>query len=119
MAEQNRAVGLALLYDLFDLQKVTDLPPAFLEDFSRAPGQDGELFAEGPFKGWPLRVLQEVQEVLRLGGNPQVIRGRIIPVLAPNACSQRARRAAVGTNNGARRGVESQRKLGHFWGGSH
>ncbi|QAZ41063.1 hypothetical protein C1M51_17445 [Methylibium sp. Pch-M] len=54
--EQNRAVGLFLLYDLFDLQKVTNLPPAFLEDFSWAPGQDGEFFAEGPFKGWPLRV---------------------------------------------------------------
>lgn len=55
-AEQNRAVGLFLLHDLFDLQKVTNLPPAFLEDFSWAPGQDGEFFADGPFKGWPLRV---------------------------------------------------------------
>lgn len=50
-AEQNRAVGLFLLHDLFDLQKVTNLPPAFLEDFSWAPGQDGEFFADGPFKG--------------------------------------------------------------------
>jgi hypothetical protein len=55
-AEQNRAAGLFFLYDLFDLQKVTNLPPAFLEDFSWAPGQDGEFFGEGPFKGWPLRV---------------------------------------------------------------
>lgn len=55
-AEQNRAVGLFLLHDLFDLQKVTNLTPAFLDDFSWAPGQDGEFFAEGPFKGWPLRV---------------------------------------------------------------
>jgi hypothetical protein len=55
-AEQNRAAGLLFLYDLFDLQKVTNLPPAFLEDFSWAPGQDGEFFDEGPFKGWPLRV---------------------------------------------------------------
>jgi len=55
-AEQTRAVGLFLLHDLFDLQKVTNLPPAFLEDFSWAPGQDGEFFAEGPFKGWPLRI---------------------------------------------------------------
>lgn len=54
--EQSRAVGLFLLYDLFDLQKVTNLPTAFLEDFSWAPGQDGEFFADGPFKGWPLRV---------------------------------------------------------------
>lgn len=55
-AEQNRAAGLLFLYDLFDLQKATNLPPAFLEDFSWAPGQDGEFFDEGPFKGWPLRV---------------------------------------------------------------
>lgn len=55
-AEQNRAVGLLLLHDLFDLQKLTNLPRAFLEDFSWAPGQDREFFAEGPFKGWPLRV---------------------------------------------------------------
>ena len=55
-AEQNRAVGLFLLHDLFDLQKVTNLPLAFLEDFSWMPGQDGEFFADGPFKGWPLRV---------------------------------------------------------------
>ncbi len=55
-AEQNRAVGLFLLYDLFDLQKVTNLPTAFLEDFSWSPGQDAEFFSDGPFKGWPLRV---------------------------------------------------------------
>lgn len=55
-AEQSRAVGLFLLHDLFDLQKVTNLPFAFLEDFSWAPGQDSEFFGEGAFKGWPLRV---------------------------------------------------------------
>ncbi len=54
--EQRRAVGFFLLYDLFDLQKLTNLPPAFLEDFSWAPGQDGEFLADGPLKGWPLRV---------------------------------------------------------------
>lgn len=61
-----------------------------------------------------MRVGQEVQEVLRLGGKPQVIRGRDIPVLATIACSQRARRAAVGANNGARRGGirRSNRRFG-------
>lgn len=54
--EQSRAVGLFLLYDLFDLQKVTTLPPAFLEDFSWVPGQDSEFVAEGDFRGWPLRI---------------------------------------------------------------
>lgn len=51
-----RAYGLFLGHDLFDLQKVTTLPPTFLEDFSWAPGQDVEFFAEGDFKGWPLRI---------------------------------------------------------------
>jgi hypothetical protein len=38
------------------LQKVTRLAAnAFLEDFSWAPGQDGEFLADGPLKGWPLR----------------------------------------------------------------
>lgn len=55
-AQRDRAFGLFLGYDLFDLQKVTTLPRAFLEDFSWAPGQDVEFFAEGDFKGWPLRI---------------------------------------------------------------
>lgn len=54
--DQNRAVGLFILYDLFDLQKVTTLPTAFLEDFSWSPGQDSEFFVEGDFRGWPLRI---------------------------------------------------------------
>lgn len=54
--EQERAAGLFLGFDLFDLQKVTNLPPAFLEDFSWGPGQDTEFFGEGDFSGWPLRV---------------------------------------------------------------
>lgn len=55
-SEQARAIGLFLFYDLFDLQKVTALPPAFLEDFSWSPGQDREFFSEGEFRGWPLRI---------------------------------------------------------------
>jgi hypothetical protein len=54
--DQSRAIGLFLGHDLFDLQRVTNLPLAFLEDFSWSPGQDHEFFGEGPFKGWPLRV---------------------------------------------------------------
>ncbi len=54
--EQSRAIGLFFLYDLFDLQKVTTLPLALLEDFSWVPGQDSEFFAEGDFRGWPLRI---------------------------------------------------------------
>lgn len=42
--------------NLFDLRKVTDLPVAFLDDFSWAPGQETEFLADGEFKGWPLRI---------------------------------------------------------------
>ncbi|MDN8070574.1 YecA family protein [Burkholderia vietnamiensis] len=41
---------------LFDLRKITDLPTAFLDDFSWAPGQETDFLADGEFKGWPLRV---------------------------------------------------------------
>ncbi|MFT3816003.1 MAG: SEC-C metal-binding domain-containing protein [Acidovorax sp.] len=54
--EQERAVGLFILYDLFDLQKITHLPETFLRDFAWAPGEDKDFFAEGSFRGWPLRV---------------------------------------------------------------
>ncbi len=54
--ELDRVLGRTFFYDLFDLQKVATLPLAFLEDFSWSPGQDGEFFADGAFKGWPLRV---------------------------------------------------------------
>lgn len=41
---------------LFDLRKITDLPTAFLDDFSWAPSQDTDFLADGEFKGWPLRI---------------------------------------------------------------
>lgn len=41
---------------LFDLRKVADLPTAFLDDFSWAPGQETDFLADGEFKGWPLRI---------------------------------------------------------------
>lgn len=54
--EQDRVAGLFLLYDLFDVQKITTLPEAFLQDFAWMPGEDTEFFGEGAFRGWPLRV---------------------------------------------------------------
>lgn len=41
---------------LFDLCKITNLPTAFLDDFSWEPGQEMNFLAEGEFKGWPLRI---------------------------------------------------------------
>lgn len=54
--EHSSAMGLFFGMDLFELQKVTQLPLEFLEDFSWSPGQDTEFFSEGKFPGWPLRV---------------------------------------------------------------
>lgn len=50
------AMGRVYELDLFDLGKVTNLPNSFLEHLSWKPGEDAEFFAEGEFKGWPLRI---------------------------------------------------------------
>ena len=42
--------------DLFDLEKVTDLPKALLEELSWCPGEDRDFFSPGEFSGWPLRI---------------------------------------------------------------
>lgn len=41
---------------LIDLCKITNLPTAFLDDFSWEPGLEMNFLAEGEFKGWPLRI---------------------------------------------------------------
>ena len=51
-----RSAGALGNMDLFDLRKVTDLPVAFLDDFSWAPGQETDFLADGEFSGWPLRI---------------------------------------------------------------
>ena len=43
--------------DLFDLQKITDLPLELRDHLSFSPGQDDRFFEEGEYAGWPLRVL--------------------------------------------------------------
>lgn len=50
--------GMSRLFgmDLFDVGLITDLPATFLDDFSWEPGQDQEFWADGDFKGWPLRI---------------------------------------------------------------
>lgn len=42
--------------DLFDLEKVTQIPPLLLNELSWEQGQDVEFFADGEYKGWPLRI---------------------------------------------------------------
>ncbi|PZP99213.1 MAG: hypothetical protein DI587_11200 [Variovorax paradoxus] len=55
-AAVRQAMGVVFEMGLFDLQRLTDLPAAFLDDFSWAPGQDSAFLADGPFRGWPLRI---------------------------------------------------------------
>jgi hypothetical protein len=43
--------------DLFDLEKLTNLPKSLLDDLSWSQGEDTEFFSEGKYKGWPLRIL--------------------------------------------------------------
>ena len=42
--------------DLFDVQKSTSLPEKLLKELAWSPGEDAEFFAEGEFRGWPLRI---------------------------------------------------------------
>jgi hypothetical protein len=50
------AVGKFLGLDLFDLQKITNLPIELLNDFAWSPGQETDFLSAGNFKGWPLRI---------------------------------------------------------------
>jgi len=40
----------------FDLQKITNLPQKLLDELTWSPGQEKDFFAEGDFRGWPLRI---------------------------------------------------------------
>ena len=47
-----RLMGL----DLFDVAKVTNIPEKLLSSLSFSRGEDKEFFAEGEYRGWPLRI---------------------------------------------------------------
>lgn len=53
---QTDVFGRFLGLDLFDLEKVTQIPTLLLNELSWEPGQDEEFFSDGEFKGWPLRI---------------------------------------------------------------
>ncbi|MEP2707784.1 MAG: SEC-C metal-binding domain-containing protein [Roseibium sp.] len=42
--------------DLYDVQKITSLPQELVDELSWQPGEEKEFFAEGEFRGWPLRI---------------------------------------------------------------
>lgn len=50
-----RLAGGFVGYDLFDLEKITELPRSLLDELSYGPGEEEEFFASGDFAGWPLR----------------------------------------------------------------
>lgn len=57
LEEKRNDIGNRFLgFDLFDIQKVTELPEPFLKELSWAQGEDSEFFSNGNFKGWPLRI---------------------------------------------------------------
>ena len=53
---QERVLGRFLGTDLYDVQKVTSLPQALIDELSWGPGEEPDFFAEGEFSGWPLRI---------------------------------------------------------------
>jgi hypothetical protein len=55
--------------DIFDLEKITKLPKSLLDDLSLEPGQDTSFFADGEYKGWPLRIWPVFRyPFIRIGG---------------------------------------------------
>lgn len=55
-ARSSTMVGEVFGLDLFDVEKITNLPPAFLSELAWSPGEENEFFAPGELRGWPLRV---------------------------------------------------------------
>ena len=55
-ARRDELLGDLFGLDLFDVEKVTGLPPALVGELAWSPGEDHEFFAPGDFRGWPLRV---------------------------------------------------------------
>ena len=53
---RDRVFGLSPNTDLYNVQKLTKLPKELLDELSWGQGEDVDFFAEGEFKGWPLRI---------------------------------------------------------------
>ena len=52
----NKVFGRFLGSNLCNVQKTTALPKKLLDELSWGQGDDTDFFAEGEFKGWPLRI---------------------------------------------------------------
>jgi len=55
-ARRDKVIGELLGLDLFDVEKITQLPKVLLSELTWSPGEEKEFFAPGEFCGWPLRV---------------------------------------------------------------
>ena len=53
---RDKVFGLFAGNDLYNVQKLTELPKELLDELSWEQGEDLDFFAEGEFKGWPLRI---------------------------------------------------------------
>jgi hypothetical protein len=66
---RDRAMGELAGLDLFDVEKVTQLPRSLLDELTWSPGEEQEFFAQGEFRGWPLRIWPTMKRpFIRLGG---------------------------------------------------
>lgn len=67
--KMNKVMGELLALDLYDLQKITNLPGVLLNELTWSPGEDKEFFAPGDFAGWPLRIWPTMKKpFIRLNG---------------------------------------------------
>ncbi len=67
-AEWESALGRTFGLDAFDVDAVTGLPAALLDELSWSPGEDTTFFAPGDRAGWPLRQLPiHKRPFLRIG----------------------------------------------------
>ncbi len=68
-SRRDRIIGELHGLDLFDVEKVTSLPTPLLDELSWFPGQEQEFFAQGDFRGWPLRIWPTMKRpFIRLNG---------------------------------------------------
>ncbi len=66
-------------FDLFDVHKITNLPRALLDELSWSPGQEPYFFAEGDYKGWPLRIWPIFKRPFLKIGNDYGSSGKRVP----------------------------------------
>ena len=68
-ARRDELGGQLFGFDLFDVEKVTGLPTALVDQLAWSPGEDQEFLTPGDFRGWPLRVWPTMKRpFIRLGG---------------------------------------------------